>query len=265
LIVGKHKQLLDFFIVGVQKSGTTALDAYLKRSPYMQMAAVREIHFFDNENVDWSNPDYSRLTQHFSWSSDSRIWRGETTPIYIYWPQALERLQRYNPDAKLIVCLRHPACRAHSHWRMETKRQWESLPFELAISDQGRRRVLASENGAHRVYSYIERGFYARQISRLLTLFTREQTLFLRTDDLWRSPNATLGRVHQFLGAPDPGPIEREYIVPLETRDVGALSPEAFERLTKFYSDDIRETARLTGLSLTEWLSPDYVEPTSLH
>ena len=35
---------------------------------------------------------------------------------------ALARIARYNPRARFIVGLSHPALRAFSHWRMETKR-----------------------------------------------------------------------------------------------------------------------------------------------
>jgi hypothetical protein len=171
---------VDFFIVGVQKGGTTALDSYLRLNPSFQMADVKEVHFFDNERLDWSDPAYLAFHEHFEWSQTSGIIRGEATPIYMYWPNAMERILRYNAASKLIVCLRHPSYRAHSHWRMETKRAAETLSFEDAISETGRRRVRNAEGGAHRVYSYVERGFYAQQIRRLLQLFPPEQLLFLR-------------------------------------------------------------------------------------
>lgn len=255
-------QRLDFFIVGAQKSGTTALSAYLRRAPQVQIPAVKEIHFFRDEARDWDHPDYNDLTRHFSWEPDAPPVKGEATPAYIYWPSALERLQKYNPDAKLIVCLRHPAYRAHSHWRMETKRGDEALPFELAISDIGRRRLEETGNGAHLHYSYVERGFYGRQIARLLELFPRERLLFIETDDIWSEPDRVMRRVHDFLGLAPPDPVEKEYIVPVETRDVGPMSDATRDALTELYREDILQAAQLTGLPLERWLSPDYVEAT---
>ncbi|MEJ0095331.1 MAG: sulfotransferase domain-containing protein [Methylocella sp.] len=189
---------VDFFIVGVQKGGTTALDSYLRRNPFVQMADVKEVHFFDNESLDWSDPNYLPFHEHFEWSQTSGVIRGEATPIYIYWPNAMERIRRYNAASKLIVCLRHPAYRAHSHWRMETKRSADTLSFEDAISEVGRSRVRNLDRGVHRVYSYVERGFYAHQIRRLRELFPPEQLLFLRTDDLWTRTENTLSRVYRF-------------------------------------------------------------------
>lgn len=253
---------LDFFIVGAQKAGTTALSAYLRRSPQVQIPALKEIHFFEDEARDWDNPDYDALTRHFSWEPDAPPVRGEATPAYLYWPNALERLGRHNPEAKLIVCLRHPAYRAHSHWRMETKRGDEALPFELAVSDIGRQRLQETGNGAHLHYSYIERGFYGRQIARLLEIFPRERLLFVETDDIWSEPDLVMRRVHDFLGLAPPDPVEKKYIVPVETRDVGPMSEAARDALTELYREDILQAAQLTGLTLERWLSPDYVEKT---
>jgi hypothetical protein len=205
---------VDFFIAGVQKSGTTALDAMLRRHPRIQMAAQKEPHFFDNEALAWEAPDYQALHHHYDWSVDG-VLRGEATPIYTYWPNAIERLKAYNPNAKLIVGLRHPSYRAFSHWRMETTRGAESMSFSDAIR-QGRGRVTTAPNGVHRVYSYVERGLYAAQIARVLTHFPRSQTFVFRTDHLWLSPESMLAQLQSFLGVPQASLASSpEYVVPV--------------------------------------------------
>jgi hypothetical protein len=257
---GSHRgsRTIDFFIVGVQKGGTTALDAYLRLSRHIQMSKDKEVHFFDNETIDWACPQYQMLHDHFSWPAASLKCRGEATPVYIYWPNALERLQRYNPRAKLIVCLRQPAFRAYSHWRMEMKRGYEALPFEEAISDVGRRRLKESSNGAHLVFSYVERGFYAQQISRMKRLFPSEQLLFLRTDLIWNDPMRQLGRVHSFLGVPAPESVVRDYVVPIDGRSLGCIPKQELKTLNTLYASDIKQLSRLIGMDLDDWLSPDY-------
>lgn len=251
---------VDFFIAGGQKCGTTVLDALLRKHPSVHMAGKKEPHFFDNESIDWSAPDYRILHQHYNWS-DKNLMRGEATPIYTYWPSALERIQSYHPGAKLIFALRHPAHRAFSHWRMETTRHAETLPFEKAMRE-GRARVRSAPRGVHRVYSYVERGFYAEQIARLLSLFPSTQILFLRTDALWRDPKSTLDRVQTFLGLPVRSLAKTpEYIVPLQSRAFGTLPASALQELKDLFTADIIETSRLTGLPLLDWLDPDYSEP----
>jgi hypothetical protein len=180
--------LVNFFIAGVQKGGTTALDRYLRQHQKIQMAAVKEIHFFDDDSVNWKNSDYTRLHQAFKNDAGSCL-RGEATPIYTYWPASLDRIKYYNRDAKFIVALRHPSLRAYSHWKMEVGRGSDTLPFCEAIGWKARQRVRTAPHGVHRVFSYVERGFYSTQIERLLGLFPRKQVIFFRTDRLWSDPN----------------------------------------------------------------------------
>jgi len=252
---------IDFFIAGVQKGGTTALDSFLRQSSSVQMADVKEVHFFDNENLDWSDPAYLSFHEHFDWSQTSGVIRGEATPVYIYWPKAMERIRRYNPHSKLVICLRHPSYRAHSHWRMETKRSAETLSFDDAISEEGRRRVSNAEGGVHRVYSYVERGFYAQQIRRLHELFPPEQLLFLRTEDLWMRTESTLSRVYRFLNLAASVSVSAAYIAPTCTDEIGTISKTALLKLNCIFETDISETSCLTGLFLADWMEPDYREP----
>jgi hypothetical protein len=262
-LIMREDERIDFFVVGVQKGGTTALDNYLRQSKFIQMSDVKEIHFFDDENINWNNQDYKILHNHFDFQEKNILSRGECTPVYMYWPQSIARLQRYSPDARLIVCLRHPALRAHSNWKMETKRGRESLAFDLAISPSGRRRIHESGNNLL-TFSYVERGFYSLQITNIFKLFPRSQVIFLRTDELWNSPDRSMKCIHDFLSLPSPNSINSSYIVPIETISFGAMSDDHFVSLTDIYKDDIRQTEELTGLYLSDWLSPDYREPMRL-
>ena len=251
---------VQFFIAGVQKGGTTALDSILRQHPSIQMARDKEVHHFDDEAIDWSAPDHSRLHAAFDWAAAGVV-RGEATPVTIYWPHALERLRRYNPRAKLLIGLRHPAFRAFSHWRMETKRGWDTLPFQQAVAPEGRQRVRDAPGGVHRVFSYVERGLYAGQVERLLTLFPRQQLLFFRTDRLWLEPGLVLDAVQDFIGVERRLAGQRRYVVPLDASDLGPMPAEQRAMLDQVFAEDIRRTAALSGLEHSDWLRPDYREP----
>jgi len=252
--------VVNFFIAGVQKGGTTALDKMLRRHPEIQMASAKEVHHFDNDRLDWTNPDHSRLHNAFDWSV-SGVVRGEATPIYTYWPHALSRLHEYNASAKLIIGLRHPSSRAFSHWRMEKKRSAETLSFGEAISAAGRKRVHQAPHGVHRVFSYVERGYYSMQLTELLRLFPREGVLFFRTDELWMHNERVLAEVQDLLGVKRLIEAKQEYIVPLDSRFVGEVSPSERAMLDNLFASDIQRTALLTGLDLSDWLDPSYREP----
>lgn len=223
------------------------------------MATVKEVHFFDNESLDWSNPDYEQFHAQFNWDrGDAR--RGEATPIYTYWPQALERLQRYNPSARLIVGLRHPSFRAFSHWRMEVTRNADTLSFSAAIRE-GRERVRSAPGRVHRVYSYVERGYYDQQIARLLSLFPRSQLHFFRTDQLFSRPADTVTRIEDFLGVERALTASQRYVVPLESKDFGLMTPGDRAYLDDLFGASIAEVERLSGQDLSDWRDPEYAEP----
>ena len=247
---------LDFFIVGAQKSGTTALSAKLAHHPGLHFAVPKELHLFDNDSRNWASGIVPDLKAHFPGASTNTLW-GEATPIYLYWPRAIERLARYNRRAKIIITLRHPAYRALSHWKMETARDMERLSFQQAISEQGRARV----KGSHRVFSYVERGLYAPQIARVLTHFPRENVFFLRMEALYTEEAKVLQAILEFLGVdPTISRTEPQYVVPIDTSAIAVDAREEIAYLSELYRADICETARLTGLNLGSWLDGTYEE-----
>ena len=183
--------------------------------------------------------------------------RGEATPIYLYWPNCLERIARYNPAMRLVFIFRDPVQRAWSHWRMEFARGWESQPFAWCIRE-GRARVDSPEApGFHRVYSYVERGFYAAQLRHALTLFPREQMLLLRSEDLDRRPGDALARLCDFVGAPGPaGPVTPRRELTAKDIDYGQPITDADVALLRdLYREDLTLFGQISGLDVGEWLA----------
>lgn len=240
---------VDFVVIGAQKAGTTALFDHLSDDPRLNLSKVKETHFFDDESVDWTRPDYGAYHAHFDLGRAGPM--GEATPIYIFWPDSLERLAAYNPDARLILMLRDPVKRAFSHWQMEFARGVETLPFAKAIRE-GRARLEGKppHHPDRRVFTYVERGFYGEQVERLLRLFPRDRLLVLRADDLRRDPTHTLSRVYAFLdmAAPD-GPVAPREVHVARAIDYGStLTPDDTDYLTALYADDQDRLEVLTGV-----------------
>jgi hypothetical protein len=255
------RERLTFFIAGVQKAGTTALARMLVEHPQLELPPRKELHYFDNDELNWEHPDYELLHARFPSRNEQGGIRGDATPSYTYWPECLARIRTYNPDAKLIVLLRHPAFRAFSGWRMARVRGNEPLAFANAIRAMGRERVRQAPRGFSRRYSYVERSFYAPQVGALLTTFDQRRVRFVRTDRLFLSPNLVLHELHDFLGVArrDAGFVG--YVTPTER-----LPPEPLPAADRVYLDelfrsDIEQTAKLTRLDLQDWLSPDYADP----
>ena len=188
---------VSFLICGSQKSGTSALDRYLRQHPQIFLPAEKELHFFDDETQPWPRPDWQKFHQHFKDAKPHQRC-GEATPITMYWDPAPERVWTYNPNMKLVVLLRDPVARAFSHWAMESARHAETLSFRDAIA-QEQQRAAACRPLQDRVHSYSDRGFYSSQIRRLWRLFGADNVLVLRQDWLQQNPQSCLNRICQHL------------------------------------------------------------------
>src|SRR4029077_5369135 len=205
---------VDFVIGGTQKGGTSALDSFLRQHPEICMPTTRkELHFFDREEED---RDYKKYHRNFKPKKKQHRVVGEASPIYMYWETAPYRIWKYNPKMKWILALRNPVERAFSAWNMETKRGTEKLPFAEAIEKEPERRRTALPL-QHRVFSYIDRGFYAHQVRRLFNIFSTGNCLVLLNEDLRRDHTKTLRHVFEFLGVdssfvpPEASVFEQEY------------------------------------------------------
>lgn len=242
---------VKFLVVGTQKGGTTALHHFLNQHPGLCLPKVKEAHYFDTEEFFAGAPDYGCYHAHFAHGQAGQVW-GEVTPIYMYWKPAAERIWRYNPDMKLIFCLRNPADRAYSHYMMEQQRGNEQRGFSYAIR-LGRLRCLKEYSLQHRIYSYVERGYYSRQINRLLSFFPRENMLFLKNEDLFHRHDATLTKIWDFIGvSPPPLPIKREKIF---SADYTPMLESDRSFLLWLFHAEISRIEKLLGWDLQEWLS----------
>lgn len=243
---------VNFLIGGTQKGGTSALDAYLRRHPEIVMANQKEVHFFDNEDYfRWKEVDYSLYHASFTLNSSNRQVLGEATPIYMYWYPAPKRIWYYNPCMKWILVLRNPIERAYSHWNMESNRGQESVSFLEAVKHERKRcREMLPEQ--HRVYSYVDRGFYTEQIRRIWHFFPIEQTLFIKNEELRHAPRVVMDRVCNFLQVGKLLDVRCEVVHAGEY--VASLSAAEKVYLQDIFEVEIRALEKLLGWDCRDWL-----------
>jgi len=155
--------LPSFIIAGCQKSGTTALSAFLASlQSSISFAYKKEVHHFDQpkgkvgDMVKYLNafPPWSYYNA--STSSDSNpnmidIQRnqhgvvlppplfGEASPAYIAIRKSCQLIGDMIPNIKLIILLREPASRAYSEYQMKKRRVEQQNEFiSLALANQVR-------------------------------------------------------------------------------------------------------------------------------
>lgn len=245
---------VDFIISGTQKGGTTALDTYLREHSDICMASKKEVHFFDKDVYFTNNlmRKVSHIKYHSYFKPLSNVQLvGEATPIYMYWHDAPKRMWEYNPDMKIILILRSPIERAYSQWNMEKMKGKDQMSFWDAIHNEENRSREALPL-QHRVYSYIDRGFYTEQIKRIWHYFPKEQTLIIKNEDLKSNPHKTLEHVFNFLNVPI-----LEGIAPKNVHSrpyTSSLSIKEFEYLKNVFYTEIKALEKLLNWDCSQWL-----------
>ena len=218
----------DFLIIGAQKGGTTALQAYLQQHPNVQCAKEKEVGFFNRDII------YNRGEQWYAKQFPFRRRTGlkyfEATPGYLYHPFVAERIFRFSPELKLIALLRNPVKRAYSAWNMfrlfhsdpkckagiirkffddanpdakvpyvellnrpEFPGFHECITREMEIYNQN-----PEETG--KMHWFVRGGIYWQQLKRYLDLFDRKNLLIMESEELKTDRTAVLNRVTAFLG-----------------------------------------------------------------
>jgi len=110
----------NFFIIGAVKCATTTLARLLNQHPQAAVGRRKEPHFF---SIKYDVPDqmesYLTLYQHCT----NEIAIGDASTSYSrirYYPQTIQRIYDFNPDAKIIFIVRHPLKRIESAYAERT-------------------------------------------------------------------------------------------------------------------------------------------------
>ena len=106
-------RLVDFFIVGAMRSGTSTLTQSLRMHPKIFMLR-NEPKFF----IQWDGSDLASLDDYhsmFNWDPCFEI-RGEKSAPYGPSRRARDGILGYNQNAKIIWLFRDPVKRAVSHF-----------------------------------------------------------------------------------------------------------------------------------------------------
>ena len=242
---------VNFIICGTQKGGTTALDHYMRMHSEVCMAKKKEVHFFDNDKYFLTNyTPYDKYHKFFNPKKNHKV-IGESTPIYMFWINAMERIFNYNPHIKLIIILRNPIERAFSNWNMEKQRKREKRTFIESIQDE--KKQLNKDKKQSRTYSYLRRGFYTDQIKRILKIFKKKQLLCLKNENLRIKPEETLSLVSDFL---DISKFKNTQKISIHSRNYNEkLGLEEKKLLNDLFLEEIESLEKLLRWDLSTWKS----------
>lgn len=258
------RALPDFLVLGAQKAGTTSLFRYLEEHPRVLPCLVKEVHYFSVQHERgeaWYRshfPTRGALAR-ASARAGGPVLTGESSPYYLFHPLAPARAKACVPDARLIVLLRDPAERAHSHYHHVLKYGLEDAPSFAEALDREQERLASEESASieagtavhHRNHSYAARGRYAEQLRAWLEHYPREQLCVLSAEELTRRPGAVLREALAFLGLP---PFELPRYERHNPSGKPPLEPALRERLAGIFEPSNAELAELLGRDLAREL-----------
>ena len=197
----KVMRLPDFLGIGTQKGGTTYLHGLLQQHPQVYLAHPKELHFFSlhhHRGLEWYGHHFEAAT------ADQCC--GEVTPYYLFHPLAAQRIAADLPKVKLIVLLRDPVERALSQYFHSKRLGLEHLDLEEALEAEPKRLADAEAtlkrgeaHKSHQQHSYLSRSRYEQQLFRFEKLFTSNQLLILRSENLFEHPQEIWDQVLEFL------------------------------------------------------------------
>lgn len=205
--------LPDFLIVGAARAGTTGLYRSLCSHPDVRAPFRKEPQYFGafyGRGGAWYRAHFplGHLTpagRPVAADSHARFVTGEATTSYLPDPRVPPRVRDDLPDVRLLVLLRDPVDRAHSHWRLRSAEGREHRSFAEAVRpdlEDGRVRT-----GLVRDTPYLAWSAYDRHLRRWYAVFPRSLIHVVISEELWADPREQHERILEFLGLP-PHPLE---------------------------------------------------------
>lgn len=193
-------RLPDWIVVGAMKSGTTTVARWLKAHPEAWLVPNKEVHFFSRDDVYANGADWYRGL--FA-GAPAATKVGEGTPSYLFVPEAPARMAALVPAARLVVCVRHPADRAYSHYWHNRHRSLEGRAFADAVRDE-------MADPQWKPPGYLMRGRYHAQLQRVLDHYPADAVHVVATDDLATDPSGTFAAVCRHVGVDDRHPVPND-------------------------------------------------------
>jgi hypothetical protein len=201
--------LVNFFIAGYPKCGTTALYQYLKGHPRVYLPELKEPHFF---TVDFpgarrvsSIGEYERL---YADAPRSAV-KGDASASVIHSLAAVDRILEYAPQARFVVLVREPVAAVRSfHGELLYNLTEDQPDFEQAWHLQSMRAGGKSIPDTCREPAFLQYATifrYRDQLPRFVSSVPPERRLIMVYEEFFADPRAGYVRLLEFLGLEDDG------------------------------------------------------------
>lgn len=207
--------LPDFVCVGTYKAATTWLFQVLDEHPGVFVPDVKEVHFFNRRGgmdafVDKGPAWYSSL---YAPSAPGAV-LGDITPGYLACPDSAGRIAGLMPNARILLLLRDPIARLHSHYWYRAGMSAQVPSLDAVIDDW-----------SEHLDDLVWQGMYATHLARFREHFPAEQIKVCFMEDLKADPPGSYASICEFIG------VDSGFVPPSLTRSANTARAFRSKRL----------------------------------
>lgn len=252
-VENKIENKANFFMVGAPRSGTTSLYWHLSSHPDIFMSPVKEPFYFDErargvvEGCVSRSEDYSEL---FRYAHVNASVIGEASTTYLSSRDALERINKYNRNAKILAILRNPID--------------ASLSLFLRMKEGGKYEHAESFDSAWR--GQVERSFLndyrnlfalGDQVEFALQLFGEQRLKIVLFDEFKQDSALVYRDILNFLGLPgDEKGLVRKGNSANWAGWGEAVSRDVYMEMIDFFAPQVSKLEYILGKNIDGWLRP---------
>lgn len=175
--------VVNLFVIGVKKAGTSWLYYLLDQHPDIFMSQVKELYFFGEHEMD----QLDAYHRHFPFEK-AHTYYGEATVTYFRDEHIARAIRDYSPGAKVLAIVRDPIERLLSQFRYH--KQLGVLPEDAALED-----VFANES-----FRLLEDSHYEQTLPAYRAVFGDEQFRVVSLEEAIDAPEAFWRDLQVFLG-----------------------------------------------------------------
>lgn len=221
MILKKGK--VNFFLVAAPRSGSTQLAHWISQLRGVCVPSIKEPNFFSNsEFPEWyvaenhlndvepshyvkggmkkkyqfaifrNEVEYEALYSGFSQHCEYLL---DASTTYLHHKNAANKINVYNPQAKIILLLRSPVKRLISHYQLNLRigRTRKSLDDEIRSELFGKNRLVCENY-------LLRQSLYSEAVGEFYKVFPKSNVLTLFFEEVTSDPGAALKKISDFIG-----------------------------------------------------------------